>query len=147
MTSTRSSDGQCGSDMAIPPEADWSTDKLTADCSGHYKLCYTLRANASAGVMGSNDCSIIQVCTEADYATAGVAQAFPALPGWANDTDLSCEDQFFTNGGHGDMSVEGTSSCGPVKRVFAHVTYCPSSCNGQNPPAFCATCVPGGGVF
>jgi hypothetical protein len=41
----------------VPPSAPWSTDSLQADCSGYFKLCYTLKGLAAPGAAHStSDC-------------------------------------------------------------------------------------------
>src|SRR5438046_1624272 len=52
-----------------PPKAPsqaWSKNTLTADCAGHFKLCYELKAG-SFDNPSTSDCSLAKVCVEADY--------------------------------------------------------------------------------
>jgi hypothetical protein len=137
---------QCPSDPSAAPTAPWSQDTLTLDCTGHYKLCFTLKAGDPLHPAAS-DCTVVKVCTEADYTVALATQAFPPLPGWLADPSASaCVAALSQTGGYGALSVEGTTpTCGVLpERVFSTVTYCPLSCNEPNPPAACATCVAGG---
>jgi hypothetical protein len=133
--------------MLTKPTQPFSTDTITADCVGHFKLCYTLKAgdvkNPSA-----NDCVVAQTCTEADYTMVNMAQPFPSLPAWVSN-DTACTTKFAANG-YGEMSVDGTTlTCDMVKEVFLRVGYCPSYCQNPMDPMYnamvCASCMQGGG--
>ena len=144
----------CPTDLsATPPNPQpgvpWSTDSLTVDCPGHYKLCYTLKAGSAASPKAS-DCVVASVCSEADYLTASTPQAFPPLPGWTS-ADSACATTFANSGGYGEMSVLGLSElCDKVDDgsgnpdVFNRVQYCPESCNTNPSGAGCANCMAGG---
>ena len=129
--------------MLTTPNGPWSQDTVTADCAGHFKLCYTLKAGD--GMHPSpNDCIVGQSCVEADYTTVNAPQAFPALPAWVSK-DTACA-QKFAQSGYGEMSVDGESQlCDQVKRVFNRVTYCPSSCQQTPMDPKCLACMQGGG--
>lgn len=133
---------------AAPAQA-WSTDSLKVDCTGYFKLCYTIKAGDAKNPQPT-DCSIVQSCTEGYYGTADVVQTMPNLPGWISDAGSSaCVSQFKASGGYGEMSVDGTSDlCEKVSKVFLRVPYCPLAC-AQNPNApGCAGCqYAGGGNF
>jgi hypothetical protein len=140
---------QCPSGSGVP-SAPWSTDTVSADCTGEFKLCFTIKALSApnAQQQSATDCVVQQVCTEAHYDTANQTQPFPDLPGWAttSPTEKSCAQQFVTNGGYAEMSVDGQSDeCEKVQKIFQTVTYCPLACDGANPPASCANCTNGGG--
>ena len=120
------------------PTAPWSTDSLTVDCAGDFKLCYTIKAGM-ASAPSPSDCTVVQVCVQGAYAMANVMQALPSLPGWAG-TDPTCSATFVNSGGYGEMSVVGTaenctqigSTAAPL--VFNRIPYCPLN----NPPAGCS---------
>jgi hypothetical protein len=136
--------GNCPGMFAKPAEP-WSANTVTVDCVGRFKLCYTLKAGDANNPM-PNDCVLTEVCTEADYVQANVAQPFPPLPSWiTNDTACS---QKFAQSGYGEMSVDGVSLlCDKVKKVFNRVRYCPLKCSMQgneNLPE-CKNCMQGGG--
>jgi hypothetical protein len=142
---------QCPGSFALPSEA-WSANTVKADCTGYFKLCYTLKALASPGAQpAATDCTMKQVCTEQHYDTVNVEQAFPDLSAWITDTgsETSCSQQFVANGGYAEMSVSGQSDeCDMVPdHVFQTVTYCPLKCadaaNAQDPE--CVNCQNGGG--
>jgi hypothetical protein len=137
---------QCPDNVDAPPAEPWSTDQLKTDCTGYFKLCYTLKAGDGKNPM-PGDCEIVKVCTEAHYAPANTVMEFPPLPSWLSGAAQdACVQQFITQGGYGEMSVSGESDeCEKVDKVFQHVTYCPLSCNDPNPPPECANCMPGGG--
>jgi len=138
---------QCPADINGPPAEPWSKNRLTVDCTGYFKLCYSIKAGDGANPQPT-DCEIVKVCTEAYYTPANTVVEFPVLPSWlANDpATITCANSFVANGGYGEMSVVGESDeCDHVDKVFQHVTYCPLACNGPNPPAMCANCQPGGG--
>jgi hypothetical protein len=129
------------------PAEPFSTNTLTVDCAGHFKLCYTLRAG-KAETASPSDCIVAQVCTEADYNEADVAQPFPPLPSWVTSTpeQVACAQQFASSGGYGEMSVVGVSvECDTIEeKVFNRVNYCPLTCS-QNPSApGCEQCMNGG---
>lgn len=136
----------CPDNIDAPPAEPWSTDQLKTDCTGYFKLCYSLKAGDGKNPM-PGDCEIVKVCTEAHYAPANSTMEFPPLPSWlSSPAEDACVQQFITTGGYGEMSVAGESDeCEKVEKVFQHVTYCPLSCNDPNPPPECANCVPGGG--
>jgi hypothetical protein len=144
--STLSTTMQCPADFSAAPTTSWSTDTLTADCTGNFNLCYTIKAGNGASPK-STDCTIIQVCSQAYYAVANMVQMWPDLPGWLAPASADdCVNQFTTSGGYGQMSVQGQSDdCENIDKVFQTVTYCPLSCEMANPPAMCATCMAGGG--
>jgi hypothetical protein len=136
----------------VQPSQPWSPNTLRVDCSGHFKLCYTLKAGSAQSPQPS-DCVLASVCTEADYPTANVEQAFPDLPSWlaTSPAQTQCAQQFASSGGYGEMTVVGLSvecdeidddSGGP--KVFNRVQYCPLAC-AQNPNGpGCENCQAGG---
>src|SRR5204863_4138361 len=89
----------------MPPNSPWSPDTISADCAGHFKLCYALKAGM-ASMPDAGDCQIVKVCTEADYASVNMAQPFPPLPAFAVDDQASedCAVKFTMTGGYGEMS-------------------------------------------
>ena len=134
------------------PGQPWSTDRLTVDCAGQFRLCYTIKAGNSEAPSPS-DCTLAQSCTEAWYPTAGDTVELPPLPSWSS-TDPTCAARFEDSGGYGEMSVEGTSiECEPIDDmgipyVFNRVRYCPSICNEMPTLAECRDCMSGGsGMF
>lgn len=137
---------QCPSDPSVAPAEDWTTDTLKTDCTGNFKLCYSLKAGDGKNPM-PGDCEIIKVCTQGYYSPANSTIPFPPIKGWlADPSTQSCAQKFVDQGGYGEMSVDGQSDeCETVNKVFQHVTYCPLACNQPNPPAMCANCMPGGG--
>jgi hypothetical protein len=137
---------QCPANADAPPAEPWSTNKLKTDCTGFFKLCYSLKAGDGMNPQ-PNDCEIVKVCTEAHYAPANTFVSFPPLQSWLSAPGSSaCVQQFIDQGGYGEMSVSGESDeCDHVDKVFQHVTYCPLSCNDANPPPECANCQAGGG--
>jgi hypothetical protein len=144
--STLGSTMMCPSSFTSAPTESWSTDTLSADCTGSFNLCYTIKAGDGKNPQAS-DCVIAQVCSQSYYSVANVIQMWPDLPGWLSPASAaSCVQQFETSGGYGQMSVDGQSDqCELVDEVFQTVTYCPLSCNMPNPPAMCSTCMAGGG--
>jgi hypothetical protein len=135
----------CPSTFTAAPSQSWSTDTLTADCTGSFKLCYTIKAGNGASPQ-PNDCVITQVCASSYYAMANKVQMWPDLPGWLAPTSAdACVAQFNATGGYGQMSVQGQSDdCETIDKVFQTVTYCPPSCNGSD-AGMCGSCQPGGG--
>jgi hypothetical protein len=128
---------QCTAQGPTPPPAvppgPWTTDTLTVDCAGHFKLCYELKAGDFANPQAS-DCSLTKQCVEADYLKENVEQAFPPLPAWVSP-DQACAKKWNTVGGYGEMTVVGESVlCDKVDDgaggsfVFNRVKYCPSLC-------------------
>ncbi len=135
----------------VPPSVPWSTNSVTADCTGFFKLCYTLKALAAPGAKpAAGDCVMKEVCTEAYYSPKDQEQPFPDLAGWITQTpgETQCAQKFVDNGGYADMSVKGQSDeCDKVEKVFQTVTYCPLKCadpaNKSDPE--CVNCSNGGG--
>lgn len=144
--------GTCVSDVTKYTEGPepFSPNTVTADCTGHFKLCYTLRAgdvkNPQAG-----DCIMASVCTESDLTQKGAPIRFPPLPSWVTKTEAqrACAQQFAATGGYGEMSVDGTSvTCDAVKSLFLRVGYCKLSCNTTPTDPACVGCMNGGsGTF
>jgi hypothetical protein len=136
----------CPSSFTSAPTDPWSTDTLSADCTGSFNLCYTIKAGNGMSPQ-PNDCIVAQVCSASYYMTANAVQTWPPLPGWISDPSASaCVAQFQASGGYGQMSVDGQSDqCELIDEVFQTVTYCPTACNDPNPPAMCAMCQAGGG--
>jgi hypothetical protein len=137
---------QCPANSMVKPTQPWTTDQITADCMGHFKLCYTLKAG---DVMNPspNDCVLAQSCSEGDYTMVNNAQKFPPLPGWLS-TDTACATAFAKNG-YGEMSVDGTTyTCDKVQSVFLRVGYCPQYCANPMDPMYnamvCSKCMTGG---
>ena len=139
----------CPADDTAAPAEPWATDTITTDCTGSFKLCYSLKAGKAMTPLPT-DCEIVKVCSEAYYAKANTVQPFPALPGWlADPSTVSCAQQFVDSGGYGEMSVVGQSDeCEGIDKVFNRVNYCPFYCNNSGdagpPPPECATCMAGG---
>ncbi|MBI3181810.1 MAG: hypothetical protein HYZ28_06670 [Myxococcales bacterium] len=145
---------QCPTNPTNPPQPQpgttFTTNTLQVDCAGHFKLCYELKAGKAA-TPSPTDCSLVKVCTEADYPVADQVFKMPDLPSWTSPNP-QCAATFASTGGYGEMSVIGLSvRCDAVDDgsgnpyVFNRVQYCPLSCN-QNPTApECAGCGQGGG--
>jgi hypothetical protein len=133
---------ECPADLTAAPTETWSTNTLTTDCTGHYTLCYTLKAGSAASPQPT-DCIVIHVCTEGDYVAANEPQPWPDLPGWiSTGAENACAKTFNDSGGYGVKSVTGTpTGCASISKTLGTVTYCPLSCNQPNPPSLCATCV------
>ena len=128
------------------PSVAWSKTTLKVDCTGHFKLCYTLKAGDAAAPKAT-DCVVTQQCAEGDYTTADVVQAWGDLPAWES-TNAACASAFDKTGGYGEMSVVGTSvECDHVEKVFQVTPYCPSYCNdpAHASDAVCKSCSAGGG--
>ena len=137
----------CPADANSAPAQAWSANRITVDCTGFFKLCYSLKAGNGRAPQPT-DCEVVKVCTEAYYPTANVEFEMPPLPSWLANSPASvtCAEQFVASGGYGEMSVVGESDeCDKVDKSFNWITYCPLSCNGPNPPPECANCVAGGG--
>jgi len=135
----------CPADISTKPTANWATDTVTADCSGRFKLCLTLKAGAAA-TPKTTDCIVSTTCVTGDYIDVNKAQAFPPLPAWiTNSSQTACAQKFATSGGYGEMSVDGeTVTCDKFNRVFNRVGYCPLSCNTNPTDPACAMCAQGG---
>jgi hypothetical protein len=122
----------------------WSPDFVTADCLGHFTLCYAIKAG---NVMNPQptDCQIAKACTTGDVTQKNVPQMFPPLPAWTSN-NAACVTQFATTGGYAEMSVQGESiTCDQLPEyVFLRNGFCPLTCNMPNPPAMCAMCSSGG---
>jgi hypothetical protein len=140
------------------PASDWSTDTLTVDCAGHFKVCYQLKAGDFNNPKPT-DCAIMdKICVEADYIKENIEQTFPPLPGWTSTAaNTACAAQWVATGGYGEMTVLGESVlCDKVDDgsggafVFNRVQYCPSKCEGGMNPTDpqCMNCnQDGSGVF
>ncbi len=148
----------CGPDGPIAPEGTappgiWSTNTLTVDCAGHFKLCFRIRAG-DYDHPKADDCILGEVCTDADYKEANVEQQLPDLPTWAGK-DNACAKKWESDTpenvspGYGEMVVKGeTVRCEAINDgngnefVFHRVQYCARSCrnpaNANNPE--CVQC-------
>jgi hypothetical protein len=131
------------------PSTPWSPNTLNVDCAGKFKLCYAIKAGTFE-TPSAADCKLAEVCTETDYPTANVEQAFPALPAWVSN-DTACATKFATTGGYGEMTVIGKSvRCDVVDDgagkplMFNRVKYCPLSCNANPAAPECMNCQQGG---
>lgn len=137
----------CPGTFAKPSEP-WSTNWVTVDCTGRFRLCFTLKALSAPGAMknSTSDCIMQEVCTEAYYGTANARQEFPPLDSWITDsTQTACAEAFVNNGGYAEMSVDGQSDeCEMVNKIFNTVDYCPLSCNTNPNQPECANCGNGG---
>jgi hypothetical protein len=117
----------------------WSSSSVSADCTGRFQLCLTLKAGDRANP-SPNDCVVARVCTEGDYLMPGVEQMFPPLPSW-KATDLTCTRRFAESGGYGEMSVRGTTvGCDDLDRVFNRISYCPLRCRTDPNTPECMNC-------
>lgn len=128
--------------------AVWSKDTVKADCVGHFKLCYTLKAG-NADSPQPTDCEVGHSCTEGDYSQENVTQDFKALPYWEakGDPQIACAQKFAATGGYGEMSVVGTTLlCDMLNKPFNRVNYCPLKCNmaGHENDPDCKGCMAGG---
>jgi hypothetical protein len=143
-------DKQCPSNLTAgtmpqkPTTGSWSTDSLTADCAGHFQLCYALKAG-DVNEPKANDCVVARVCTSGDYTTAGKAQTFPPLPHWVSN-DTACVGKFVSQGGYSEMTVVGESvRCDDVSDegsplVFRRGGFCPLSCADTPSLPECQSC-------
>lgn len=126
------------------PAGTWSKSDLTADCAGHFELCYAIKAGDLNDPKPS-DCVVARVCTKGDYTTPGKPQAFPALPHWVSN-DATCVGRFETVGGYSEMTVTGESvRCDDVSDdgaplVFRRGGYCPFTCADNPSLPECQTC-------
>ncbi|MBL9002804.1 MAG: hypothetical protein JNJ46_01090 [Myxococcales bacterium] len=128
------------------PSKPWSPSKLTVDCVGHWKLCYTIKAGDAKNPLPT-DCVVGSACTEGDYPTANMETGLPVLPAWVTTTpaQIACAEQFKKNGGYGEMSVDGkTVTCEVVKKPFNRVSYCPLDCDKRPMDPDCKNCMSGG---
>lgn len=141
-----SSAGVC--DSTQPPSQPWSTNFVTVDCTGRFRLCFSIKALSApmAAKNSASDCVVQEVCTEDYYGTVNARQEFPPLPGWITDsTTLACAQAFYDNGGYAEMSVDGQSDeCEEVNKIFNTVDYCPFECNTNPNLPGCANCGNGG---
>jgi hypothetical protein len=131
------------------PGTSFSTNFLTVDCSGRFRLCFTIKAG-DAMRPGAGDCTLSQTCTEGWYATPGMRQAMPPLPAWSS-TDPTCASRFVMTGGYGEMTVQGLSTeCQAIDNgsgmpyAFLRVPYCPVRCSMNPSLPECAMCRNGG---
>lgn len=138
--------------MTAPPSAPdepWSRSALQMDCGGQFRLCFTIKGghvmNAS-----DDDCVLAQLCQETWYETAGEELKLPDLPGWISE-DTACAGTFATEGGYGEMSIQGLSrECTAVDDgegkplVFYRAGYCSPTCALDPTADGCATCSTGG---
>ena len=142
-------DKACPSNLtpgAIPqkPAGTWSENRLTADCAGHFKLCYAIKAGNIDDPKPS-DCVVAKVCTEGDYTTPNKAQDFPPLPHWVT-SDTACVGRFESQGGYSEMTVIGKSvRCDAVDDdgaplVFRRGGYCPATCSTNPSAPECQSC-------
>lgn len=124
------------------PAQPWSTDTVQVDCSGRFKLCYTLKAGKGSAPT-PQDCTLVQVCTQGDYTKVNEMQVFPPLPAWKADSAAAkaCALKFVKDGGYGEMSVDGqTVACDQIQKVFNRISYCPLSCNDTPNDPMCINC-------
>ncbi len=146
---------QCPMPPSMPPPRapaeEWSPNRLTVDCEGQFRLCYTIRAGDPSAPR-DDDCVLARTCTEAWYGMRNATQEFPPLPGWVTE-DPSCARRFVEGGGYGEMSVVGrTVDCEVIddgrggEYVFNRVPYCPLCCNDGSCPgdSRCDGCRMGG---
>ncbi len=154
-TVIRGGEAQCPMFPSMPPPRapgeDWSPNRLTVDCEGQFRLCYTIKAG-DASAPRDDDCVVARTCTEAWYGTRNATQEFPPLPGWVTE-DPACARRFVEGGGYGEMSVLGrTVDCEVIdddrggEYVFNRVPYCPLCCNDGSCPSdpICPMCMMGG---
>jgi len=147
VVSTQVSGGtaRCPADPTAKPTEPWSTDMLTTDCPGHYRLCVVLKAgNAKAPAPG--DCTVIESCADDDYAVANQAQMWAKLPGWmAASGAISCAQKLHDHGGYALLTVSGTATgCGTVQKTLSTITYCPFACMAMPTSVDCGGCMSGG---
>ncbi len=145
--STQTSGGLavCPADLSVKPTAPWSTDTLTTNCAGHFRLCLAIKAGDPKGPKAS-DCVVAQPCAEGDFSTPNVKQTWTPLEGWiASDAGVACAKDLRDNGGYGEMSVSGAANgCASFSKVLGHYTYCPSACAQGLDAGNCMGCVAGG---
>jgi len=134
---------------APEPGSSWSTSRLTVDCAGRFRLCYTLRAGDADAPLAT-DCMVAETCVDTYYPTPDVAQELPVLPAWSS-SDGACARAFRDTGGYGEMSVLGLSiECDEIddgtggRYVFNRVNYCPLRCNTMPTLPECVGCMMGG---
>lgn len=147
-----SSNEQCsnGAPSNALPTEPWTTNSLTVDCAGHFKLCYTLKV-ADPKNPAVSDCTLTSVCTEADYVTPNVPQAFPPLPGWVSNDQTCVERAIAGERLYGEMSVIGKSVlCDTIDDsgkplVFTVLNYCPPKCGANPTDPECQNCKATGG--
>jgi hypothetical protein len=157
----------CGNDaLPIPPAGQapsgiWSTNTLKVDCAGTFRLCFRIRAG-DYNAPSANDCTLGEVCTDADYKEANVEQQLPDLATWAGK-DNACAKKWEldtpenVSPGYGEMIVKGqTVRCDAIDDgagndfVFHRVQYCPRMCRDANnaSKAECVQCqLAGQGTF
>jgi hypothetical protein len=145
-------DGKCPAELSslqpgeMPqkPSGTWTANRLTADCAGHFKLCYAIKAG-DVNAPQANDCVVARVCTQGDYKTANKAQSFPDLPHWVTP-DTTCATKFQKNGGYSEMTVTGQSvRCDDVSDdgqplVFLRTGFCPLTCADTPTAPECQAC-------
>jgi hypothetical protein len=129
-------DAKCADNVVPPakPAQPWSTNSLTIDCAGHFRLCYALKAGDVNNPLPT-DCTLAEVCTEGDYTTPTQEQQMPPLAAWSS-TDSACAQSFANVRGYGEMKVIGMSAeCDVIEgHSFHYVGYCPVFCSTDPPP-------------
>jgi hypothetical protein len=137
------------------PEHAWSTAKLKVDCAGQFRLCYTIKAG-DVNHVKPDDCVITQSCVDTWYPKAGVEMKLDDLPSWTSPASASaCVAKFISDGGYGEMSVQGRSAeCDDVDDgmghpyVFQRTDYCKPTCPMTPDLPECVSCSTGGsGMF
>ena len=132
------------------PATPWSSDTVTVDCAGHFKLCYSIKVGDAKNPQPS-DCTITTVCTEGDYLEANKPQKFPDLGGWVSPPGASTcvqkiMDQTTPAPTYGEMTVIGKSvRCDDISDngqpyVFNRVPYCLLGCQPGSSDPKCAGC-------
>ncbi len=143
---------ECPSGDAFPPAPDpgtvWSSNRLSVDCAGQFKLCLAVKGG-DPEKPSPGDCLLARVCIEAWYPTPNAVQELPPLPSWSA-TDLACSQVFYKQGGYAELTVEGKSiECEDLgeagkPRVFHRRGYCPMSCAETPSAPGCTQCTSNG---
>lgn len=151
--STDPTTGRCPMVSPMPPPtppAIWSANRLTVDCAGQFRLCFTVKAG-DPNAPSPTDCVVGTACTEGWYPVPYETVELPPLPGWASP-DGSCAQRFLDVGGYGEMTVQGQSvECEAIDDgmmmpyVFQRVPYCPARCSDTPDTEECRMCRMGGG--
>ena len=136
---------QCPADLTSKPTQPWSTDTLTTDCPGHYRLCVVLKAG-NPKAPAADDCTVVESCADDDYAVANQAQMWAKLPGWiAQGAGIACAQKMHDHGGYALLTASGTATgCGTIQKTLSTITYCPFSCMAMPTSAECVGCMSGG---
>lgn len=125
----------------VPIDA-WSNQRIKSACAGTGRLCIALKQGTidAAGAVSST-CTLVESCSDVDYATPGEALELPPLSAWSV-ADADCANSYDESTGFFEFRLASDAfSCGAENpNLITRRPSCPPGCDLDRDAERCKVC-------